>query len=216
MEIPAFSRKFRRFGFRLIRCHKISFHTLHLQGMSTEKKLLLSSDALAVTLNRLCAELIEIHEDFSNTVMIGLQPRGTFLAKRIAFLLESRYKLNGVQLGFLDSTFFRDDFRRREQPIIANQTRIDFLVEGKKVIFIDDVLYTGRSVRAALDAIHSFGRPEIIELLCLIDRKFTRHLPIQPNYTGRQVEAIRSERVLVNWEEESGADAVYLIKSKQI
>jgi pyrimidine operon attenuation protein/uracil phosphoribosyltransferase len=216
MEIPAFSRKRRCFGFRLIRCHKIPFHTLHLQGMSTEKKLLLSSDALAVTLNRLCAELIEIHEDFSNTVMIGLQPRGTFLAKRLASLLQSRYKLNPIPLGFLDSTFFRDDFRRREQPIIANQTQIDFLVEGKKVIFVDDVLYTGRSVRAALDAIHSFGRPEVIELLCLIDRKFTRHLPIQPNYTGRQVEAIRSERVLVNWEEESGADAVYLIKSKQI
>jgi pyrimidine operon attenuation protein/uracil phosphoribosyltransferase len=181
--------------------------------MSTERKLLLGSQALEVTMKRLCAELVEIHEDFSNTVIVGLQPRGTLLAKRIVALLKSQYGLSNIPLGFLDSTFFRDDFRRRDQPLKANQTSIEFLVEGRKVIFIDDVLYTGRSVRAAMDAIHSFGRPDVIELLCLIDRKYTRHLPIQPNYTGRQVEAIHSERVLVNWAEENETDAVYLIQT---
>jgi pyrimidine operon attenuation protein / uracil phosphoribosyltransferase len=181
--------------------------------MGNEKKLLLGSEALRVTLNRLCRELIENHNDFSNTAIIGLQPRGSLLAIRLVQLLQNQFHIPNIELGFLDSTFFRDDFRRRDQPLKANQTKIDFLVEGKKVVFIDDVLFTGRSVRSAMDAIHSFGRPDAIELLCLIDRKFTRHLPIQPNYTGRQVEAISTERVLVNWVEETGADAVFLINS---
>jgi len=181
--------------------------------MGQEKKLLLGADALRVTLNRLCRELIENHNDFEDTVIIGLQPRGSLLANRLVTLLENQFNIKNLPLGFLDSTFFRDDFRRRGQPLKANQTKIDFLVEQKKVVFVDDVLFTGRSVRSAMDAIHSFGRPNSIELLCLIDRKFTRHLPIQPNYTGRQVEAISTERVLVNWAEESGADAVYLINS---
>jgi len=85
------------------------------------------------------------------------------------------------------------------------------LVENKKVVFIDDVLYTGRSIRAALTAIQSFGRPEEIELLTLIDRRFSRHLPIQPNYRGRQVDAINNERVKVMWKENDGEDVVYLI-----
>jgi pyrimidine operon attenuation protein/uracil phosphoribosyltransferase len=114
-------------------------------------------------------------------------------------------------LGFLDITFFRDDFRRGEKPLEANKTQIDFLVEDKKVVFIDDVLYTGRSINAALTAIQSFGRPSEVELLTLIDRRFSRHLPIQPDYRGRQVDAINNEKVLVKWLENDGEDAVYLI-----
>ena len=110
----------------------------------------------------------------------------------------------------LDITFFRDDFRRSEKPLVANSTHIDFIVENKKVVFIDDVLYTGRSIRSALTAIQSFGRPSEIELLVLIDRRFGRHLPIQPDYKGRQVDAINKERVVVHLQENEGEDAVYI------
>jgi pyrimidine operon attenuation protein / uracil phosphoribosyltransferase len=128
-------------------------------------------------------------------------------------ILKDNYKIKNVELGHLDITFFRDDFRRSEKPLEANTTEIDVEVENKKIVFIDDVLYTGRSIRAALTAIQSFGRPSEIELLILIDRRFSRHLPIQPDYRGRQVDAINEEKVKVNWEENDGEDSVYLIYS---
>ncbi len=176
-------------------------------------KVLLNNKEVNIILHRLACQLIEKHTDFSNTVLIGLQPRGVFLAERIKALLQTEYKLPEVQLGLLDITFYRDDFRRSDKVLEANSTEIDFLIENKRVVFIDDVLYTGRSIRAALTAIQSFGRPSEIELLTLIDRRFSRHLPIQPDYRGRQVDAINDEKVLVNWKETSGEDAVYLIKN---
>ena len=177
------------------------------------KKTLLNSKDIEIILHRLACQLIENHNDFSNTVLIGLQPRGSYLANRLSDLLKNKYHVKGVQLGLLDITFYRDDFRRREAPIEATSTEIDFLIENKRVVFIDDVLYTGRSIRAALTAIQSFGRPSEIELLTLIDRRFSRHLPIQPDYRGRQVDAINDEKVLVNWKETSGEDTVYLINN---
>lgn len=174
------------------------------------KKTLLNSKDVEIILNRLACQLIENHNDFSNTVLIGLQPRGSFLAKRLLSLLKNEYQIKEIQLGSLDITFYRDDFRRREIPLEANTTEIDFLVEDKKVVFIDDVLFSGRSVRAALTAIQSYGRPESVELLVLIDRRFSRHLPIQPNYRGRQVDAINEEKVLVTWKETHKKDAVYI------
>ena len=176
-------------------------------------KVLLNNKEVNIILHRLACQLIEKHTDFSNTVLIGLQPRGVFLANRLKRLLKEDYKLPDVQLGLLDITFYRDDFRRSSKVLEANATEIDFLIEGKCVVFIDDVLYTGRSIRAALTAIQSYGRPSEIELLTLIDRRFSRHLPIKPNYRGRQVDAINDEKVLVNWKETSGEDAVYLIKN---
>ncbi|MBU7569817.1 MAG: bifunctional pyr operon transcriptional regulator/uracil phosphoribosyltransferase PyrR, partial [Flavobacterium sp.] len=134
-----------------------------------------------------------------------------FLAERLKELLLKEYKVQDVALGYLDITFFRDDFRRTEKPLEANKTQINFLVENKKVIFIDDVLYTGRSIRSALTAIQSFGRPSEIELLVLIDRRFSRHLPIQPDYRGRQVDSINNEKVKVCWKEQEGEDVVYLV-----
>lgn len=174
------------------------------------KKTLLNSKDIEIILHRLACQLIENHNDFSNTVLIGLQPRGVFLANRIADLLKNEYHIKDLQLGLLDITFFRDDFRRRDEPLAATSTKIDFLIEDKKVVIIDDVLYSGRSVRSALTAIQSYGRPENIELLVLIDRRFSRHLPIQPNYRGRQVDAINEEKVLVSWKETHKKDAVYL------
>lgn len=174
------------------------------------QKILLTSKEVNIILHRLACQLIEKHLDFSNTILIGIQPRGSFLAERIAKILKEEYQVNQLQLGLLDITFFRDDFRRNEKPLEANKTQIDFLVEDKQVIFIDDVLYTGRSIRAALTAIQSFGRPKSIELLTLIDRRFSRDLPIQPDYRGRQVDAINNEKVKVKWQEKDGEDAVYI------
>ena len=124
--------------------------------------------------------------------------------------MTTAYNIPKLQKGLLDITFYRDDFRRRDEPLAATSTDINFLIEDKKVVIIDDVLYSGRSVRAALTAIQSYGRPKNIELLVLIDRRFSRHLPIQPNYRGRQVDAINEEKVLVSWKETNGKDAVYI------
>ena len=172
--------------------------------------LLLDSKSIGVILHRLANQLLETHLDFKNTVLIGLQPRGVYLAERLAKLLKEDYAVSDLRLGYLDITFFRDDFRRSEKPLSASKTKIDFLVENQKVVLIDDVLQTGRSIQSALSAIQSFGRPSSVELMVLIDRRFSRHLPIQPNYRGRQVDAINEERVRVLWKEKDGEDAVYI------
>ena len=173
-----------------------------------ERKQLLTSQELDVILHRLACQLIENHTDFSDTVLIGLQPRGVFLAQRLVTMLRQEYQVAGIQYGALDITFFRDDFRRGEKPLAANTTDIPFLV------FIDDVLYTGRSIRAALTALQSFGRPSKVELLVLIDRRFSRDLPIQPDYIGKAVDAINKERVVVNWASQDGEDAIYLVEKQ--
>ena len=177
------------------------------------QKVLLSSKEINIILHRLACQLLENHLDFSNTVLIGLQPRGTYVADRLTHILKDEYGVKNIEVGFLDITFYRDDFRRGDKTLEATKTKIDFLVEDKRVVLIDDVLYTGRSIRAALTAIQSFGRPSEIELLTLIDRRFSRHLPIQPNYRGRQVDAINEEKVKVMWKENDGEDVIYLIKS---
>jgi len=177
------------------------------------QKVLLNAKEVQIALHRLACQLIENHDSFQNTVLIGIQPRGIFLAERLKSLLENDYKVKNIQLGYLDITFYRDDFRRSDKTLEANKTEIDFIVEDKKVVFIDDVLYTGRSIRAALTAVQSFGRPLEIELLTFIDRRFSRHLPIQPDYRGRQVDAINKEKVKVCWQENDGEDAVYLINN---
>jgi len=179
------------------------------------KKLLLNSNQVNIILNRLACQLIENHDNFVDTVIIGLQPRGVFLSERIKLLLQKDYQLENVKFGKLDITFFRDDFGRGDKILQANKTDINFVVEGKRVVFVDDVLYTGRSIRSALTAIQSFGRPKTVELLTLIDRRFSRHLPIQPDYKGRQVDAINEERVQVSWIETDGEDAVYIISENE-
>ncbi|MBT8274330.1 MAG: bifunctional pyr operon transcriptional regulator/uracil phosphoribosyltransferase PyrR [Bacteroidia bacterium] len=177
------------------------------------QKVLLNAKEVNIILHRLACQLIENHNDFRSTVLIGLQPRGKYLADRLADMLREEYKIKHLRMGYLDITFYRDDFRRGEKTLEANTTEIDFIVENKKVVFVDDVLFTGRSIRAALTAIQSFGRPKEIELLTLIDRRFSRHLPIQPDYRGRQVDAINEEKIKVNWKENEGEDAVYLINN---
>src|SRR5690606_486270 len=165
------------------------------------QKLLLNSKEINIILHRLACQLIENHTTFEDSVLIGIQPRGVYLADRLQKILKDDYNIKDVLMGKLDITFYCDDFRRCSKPLEANKTSIDFIVEDKRVVFIDDVLFTGRSIRSALTAIQSFGRPLEIELLTLIDRRFSRHLPIQPDYRGRQVDAINGEKVKVCWKE---------------
>lgn len=173
-----------------------------------EPKVLLDSKEIKIVLERLACELIENHNDFSESVLVGIQPRGVFLLDRITKILRENYGITDLKTGVLDITFFRDDFRRRDTPLEANTTSIDVLLENKRVVLIDDVLFTGRSIRAALTAIDSYGRPSDIELLVLIDRRFSRNLPIQPTYKGKQVDAFNNEKVSVQWEEVQGKDKV--------
>lgn len=164
-----------------------------------QKKLILDSALLDITISRLCQQLIENHGDFSDTVIIGMQPRGLFVAEIIHKKLVALTK-RAIPFGYLDATFHRDDFRRRDVPAKANETRIDFAIEGKRVVLVDDVLFTGRTIRAALDTMIDFGRPKQVELLVLIDRKYTRELPIEANYVGQAVNTMASQRVLVELE----------------
>lgn len=174
---------------------------------------LLDGQKFQVTIQRLCRQLIENHNDFSNSVIIGIQPRGIYLAKRIAEELRKILPGNTILHGDLDITFYRDDFRRREQ-LIPNQTRIDFVIEGKKVILMDDVLWTGRTIRAAMDALMAFGRPEKIEFLTLVDRRYSRHIPVTADYTGIEVDSIASQKVVVSWKETDGEDKIVLLSDR--
>jgi len=179
-----------------------------------QKRQLFDSKLLNVTIDRLCRQLIEVHDDFSQSVIIGLQPRGIFLADRIKKKLEDMID-NPIHLGYLDTTFHRDDFRRRDEPITPSQTKIPFEIENKNVILVDDVLFTGRTVRAALDAMNTFGRPAKVELLVLVDRLYSRHIPVKADYIGRKVNTIQSQRVAVELKEQGENDNIWLINKEE-
>jgi pyrimidine operon attenuation protein/uracil phosphoribosyltransferase len=163
------------------------------------QKRLFGPEELGIILHRLACQLRESHSDFSSTVLIGLQPRGMALARALSQILAQDYGLQAVATGALDATFFRDDFRRRDEPIRANRTEIEHSIEGKRVVLIDDVLYTGRTLRAALDALHAFGRPQRTEL------------PIQPDYVGRHVDALDTEKVRLEWADDGKLESVFLV-----
>jgi pyrimidine operon attenuation protein/uracil phosphoribosyltransferase len=170
-------------------------------------KVLLNEIKVSIILSRLCQQLIERHKDFSNVVLVGLQPRGTSLLEQLLKLLKEQ-GLKSIKSGKLDITFFRDDFRTKGDILIPNETNFKLNVNNKKVVFIDDVLYTGRTIRAALTAIESFGRPKSIELLILINRRYSRELPIQADYKGFNVDVYEDQKVYVNWSEKN--NYVYL------
>jgi pyrimidine operon attenuation protein/uracil phosphoribosyltransferase len=176
-----------------------------------QKRTLLDGKKFQITIKRLCHQLIENHNDFSNTVLIGIQPRGSFFADRIQQELSAIVENNTIKKGNLDITFFRDDFRRKDGLVSASSNTINFIIEGKNVILIDDVLWTGRTIRAAMDALLAYGRPAKVELLVLIDRRFSRQLPIEPDYIGQQVDSLNSQHVKVSWKETEGEDKVTLI-----
>ena len=178
--------------------------------MQPVSKILLNSQKLTIILKRLACQLVENHPGLENTVLIGLQPRGVNLLDQLVLILEAELGLSKVENGYLDTTFFRDDFRRSEKILAANATQLDVQIEGKSIVLIDDVLFTGRSIRAALTAIDSYGRPSNIELLTLIDRRFSRHLPIQPDYLGAQIDALEGDKVGVKWGKGLDESIVYL------
>lgn len=176
-----------------------------------QKRLILNSPLLEIMTSRLCQQLIENHQDFSNSVVMGLQPRGIYFAERVITELREKTGQN-IPLGHLDATFYRDDFRRRDSPLLPNKTNVPFLIEGKRVILIDDVLASGRMVRAALDAMTAFGRPKMVELMVLIDRRYNRELPIEPDYFGMKVSTLESQRVKVEWKEQGyEADHIWMV-----
>lgn len=180
-----------------------------------QKRLLLNQKHLNVTIARLCHQLIENHDQFDNTVLLGLQPRGIYLAERIKSKLEGILGKK-VPLGYLDITFYRDDFRRRDELLKPNETKIPFIIENKKVVLVDDVLYTGRTVKSALDAMNAFGRPRKVEFLTLIDRIYSRHIPVQATYVGKYVNTVLSQKVLVELTEQGKKeDIIWLVDNPE-
>lgn len=187
----------------------------YLWIMEEPKLELFPEGKLEVTLLRLCHEILERHSQLENVALLGIQPRGVYLSQRIFQLLTELAPHRKIGYGELDVTFYRDDFRRRENPLEPNKTHVDFLIESKHIILVDDVLYTGRTVRAALDAMLAFGRPKSVELLVLVDRKRTRDLPIEANYIGIEVDTVPSERVMVELQEAGGhIDSVYILDTQ--
>jgi pyrimidine operon attenuation protein/uracil phosphoribosyltransferase len=171
-------------------------------------KSILTEAQLEITIKRLAHQVLENHVDLTNTVVIGLQPRGIYLSDRIVDEIKKDTPADKIQYGKLDITFYRDDIRKELH--IANRTDISFSIEGKNVVLIDDVLYTGRTIRAALDALLDFGRPEKVELCVLVDRRFNRQLPIQADYVGKSIDSILSQKIKVYWKVKDGKDEVII------
>ncbi len=178
-------------------------------------RVILSSERFQLTIDRLCHELIEVYGDFEDACIIGIQQNGVLLADHLHRRLLTILKLKHISYGKLDITFYRDDFRIRTKPLEASTTEIDFLVQDKRVLLIDDVLYTGRTVHAALTALQHYGRPRKVELLSLVDRRFNRHLPIQSDYSGLTVDALENAYVKVEWAEQDGENRVLLFANKK-
>lgn len=172
-------------------------------------KSILSEQQLAITIKRLAHQILESTTDHAQTVLIGLQPRGIFLSDQIVAAMKKEFPEIQIPYGKLDITFYRDDIRKELH--VPNRTEIEFSIEGKKVVLIDDVLYTGRTIRAALDALLDFGRPEKVELCVLIDRRFSRQFPIQPDYVGKAIDSIVSQKVKVFWKEKDGKEEVAIL-----
>tara|TARA_B100000575_G_scaffold175844_1_gene140978 strand:+ start:12848 stop:13384 length:537 start_codon:yes stop_codon:yes gene_type:complete len=174
-------------------------------------KILLNSKKIEIILNRLVYQLVENHKDFNETVLIGLQPRGVPLLEKLIEIFNKTHKSLDIKYGILDYTFFRDDFRRSEKTLTAKLTQLNFPIENKKVVLIDDVLFTGRSIKAAMTSIDTWGRPKSIELLVLIDRRFKREIPIEANYFGAKIDTFKGDKVKVIWGENSKDNIIYIV-----
>lgn len=178
-------------------------------------RVILDSRRFQITVSRLAHELIENYGDFSNVCIIGIQEKGVLLAERLIQELKKYDPQTSIEFGKLDITFYRDDFRMRETPIKASATEIEFVIEHKNVILIDDVVYSGRTIQAAMSALQDFGRPAKVELLAMVDRRFNRHLPITTDYTGIQVDALDEAYVRVQWVEQEGKDQVLIFSAQK-
>jgi len=178
-----------------------------------DQRIIHAPERFALTIERLCRHLIEEHGDFSNTCLIGIQTGGVFLAERLRERL-AEMGVTGFNYGKLDITFYRDDFRTAKGPLTPQATDIEFIVEDKRVVLVDDVLYSGRTTVSALTALNHYGRPAQVELLVMVDRRFRRVLPVRANYRGLAVDSLHDEYVEVQWTEEHGADQIILTGSE--
>jgi len=174
-------------------------------------KTVLNEQQVSITIKRLAHQVLENHPNLHNTVLIGLQPRGIFLSDQVAAELRNLLPGRNLEYGILDITFYRDDIRKELH--IANHTDIPFSIENKNVVLIDDVLFTGRTIRAALDALLDFGRPAKVELCVLINSRFRRQLPIQPDYVGKSIDSIVSQKVKVFWNSRDKKQEVVLLEN---
>lgn len=172
-------------------------------------KTILNEQHLSLTIQRLCHQILENHLDLKETALIGIQPRGIYVSDRMVVQLKKELPAQTINYGKLDITFYRDDIRTQLHK--ANYTSIPFTIENKHVVLVDDVLFTGRTIRAAMDALLDFGRPASVELCILIDRRFSRQLPIQPDYTGKSIDSFQSQKVKVFWKDKDGKEEVVLM-----
>jgi pyrimidine operon attenuation protein / uracil phosphoribosyltransferase len=182
-------------------------------------KILLDADALSRTLSRIAHEIIESNPELEDVALVGIQTRGVPLARRLARLIEERGGLAPV-LGAVDITFHRDDVAvrggkppRHPQPVVR-ETQLDFPLEGRTVVLVDDVLYTGRTIRAAIEALFDYGRPARVQLAVLVDRGH-RQLPIRPDYVGKNLPTARSERIQVQLLEVDEVDQILLVPNPE-
>ena len=175
---------------------------------------LMDSEAITRTLLRLTHEILEKNRGTKDLVIIGIRDRGDLLARRIINIIK---EIEGgeVPLGVLDITLYRDDFRRLTERPVVQETDIPFDITDKKIVLVDDVLYTGRTIRAALDALIDFGRPALIQLAVLVDRGH-RELPIKADYVGRNVPTALGEEIQVKLKEMDGEDKVLLFESETV
>src|SRR5947199_676106 len=188
-------------------------------ALTPAPRLLLDDDAIQRTLSRIAHEIIERNDDLDAVALVGIHTRGVPLAQRLRRLVEERTGIE-LELGQLDITFHRDDVHvregnapRRRQPVVRD-TKLDFELEGRTVILVDDVLYTGRTIRAAIDALLEYGRPARVQLAVLADRGH-RELPIRPDYVGKNLPTAREERVQVQLVEIDEVDRVVLISESE-
>ena len=167
-----------------------------------EPKIILNHSQINLIIQRLIAQILERHSNYQALVFVGLQPRGSIFARQLHHALQEKVGFP-FPYGELDVTFHRDDFRQHPGGLVPSKTDISFEMEGKKVILIDDVLFTGRTIRSGFDALLDFGRPESVELLVLIDRNKSRQFPIEADYCGLKVDTLRSQKVKVIWNPQS-------------
>jgi pyrimidine operon attenuation protein / uracil phosphoribosyltransferase len=163
-----------------------------------------------LTIERLCYHLIEDYDDFKDTCIVGIQTGGVQLASRIIEKLRGILTDVDVPFGKLDITFYRDDFRTSKKPLAANVNDMPFIIENQRVILVDDVLYTGRSVQSAMTALNHYGRPESVKLMVMVDRRFKRQVPVQPDYVGISVDALDDAYINVEWQNTEGADRIVI------
>ena len=178
----------------------------------TPPRLLLGPPRFGLAVERIARHLLERYDTFEDACIVGIQPRGSVFAERLHTRLVR--EAPALPLGKLDITFFRDDFREGVKQLRPDRMEMPFSTQGKRVILVDDVLYTGRTISAAFAALQSLGRPKRVELVCMVQRRFKRELPITPDFLGLSIDALDEAYVRVRWAETDGRDEVVLYPTK--